>query len=407
MIAWVVSAVLLLGAAILAVPVAVFFCECVLGAGWKERRATATRPAGSRAVILIPAHNEEEGIRITLERLQPELSPDDTVLVIADNCTDQTANVARALGAEVAERSHDTDRGKGFALAFGAERIAALPTPPDVVIVLDSDCRFTPGSVDALVADCLTRGFPMQGDDELVCPKEAGTKAKISTFAFRVKNTLRSRGLDRLGMPRQLAGTGMAFPWPTFRDAPNTRGWITEDLVLGLELTLRRSPVYLCSRARVESDVAPSTQGHTKQRQRWEHGHLSALKQYVPKLLWGAFRQRRISPLAIALDLSVPPLALLTAMVLGLAGVAGLTAMLGLGALPALVMASQVLALFVAVGLAWAKLGRDLLTLGDLLRIPLYMLGKLSSYFRWFGGKGDKKWVRAERPDEEKNEEKK
>ena len=402
MIAWVVSAILLLLAAILAVPVSVFFCECVLGAGWKERRATATRPTGSRAVILIPAHNEEEGIRITLERLQPELSPGDTVLVIADNCTDKTAEVARSLGADVAERCHETDRGKGFALAFGAERIASLPAPPDVVIVLDADCHFRPGGLNALVADCLATGLPMQSDYELVCPAEASTKIKISTFAFRVKNTLRTRGLDRLGMPRQLAGTGMAFSWPTFRDAPNTREWITEDLVLGLELSLRRTPISLCSRAMVESDVAPSTKGHTKQRQRWEHGHLSALKQYVPKLLWGALRQGRISLLAIALDLSVPPLALLSAMVLGLSFVAGLAAILGFSALPALVMAIQALALFVAVGIAWAKMGRDLLTVGDLLRIPLYMLGKLSSYFRWFGGKGDKKWVRAERPDEDK-----
>jgi len=402
LIAWTVSLVLLVGAAFLSVPVFVFFFECLLGATWRDTRGRNPRPEGSRTVILIPAHDEEEGIRITLEHLRPELTPDDTVLVIADNCTDKTATVARSLGAEVAERSHATERGKGYALAFGAERIAAMPTPPDVVIVLDSDCRFTPGSVEALTADCLARGLPMQADDELVCPAKGGTKAKISTFAFRVKNTLRPRGLDRLGLPRQLAGTGMAFSWPTFRDAPNTRGWITEDLVLGLELAILRSPVHLCPRAKVESDIAPSTQGHNQQRQRWEHGHLSALKQYVPKLLVAALRQGRLSLLAIALDLSVPPLALLTALVLGTSFLAGLTAILGMGWLPALVMGIEATALFLAVGIAWAKVGRDLLSPGDLLRIPFYMLGKLSSYFRWFGGKGDKKWVRAERREDDK-----
>lgn len=402
MMAWVVSALGLLIAAAMAVPVFVFLAECLLGAGWKGRRPPVPRTVGARAVILIPAHDEENGIRLTLERLRSELGPDDTVLVIADNCTDKTAEVARSMGAMVAERCHETERGKGYALAFGAARIAALPVPPDVVVVLDSDCRFTPGSLDALVADCLARGLPMQADDELVCPPDAGTGAKISAFAFRVKNTLRPRGLDRLGMPRQLAGTGMAFSWPTFRDAPNTRGWITEDLVLGLELAIRRTPVHLCWRAKVESDIAPSAQGHGQQRQRWEHGHLSALKQYVPKLLWQALRQRRVSLLAIALDLSVPPLALLTAMVLGLSVVAGLAGLLGLGWLPALAMGILDLGLVVAVGVAWGKVGRGLLSFGDLLRIPSYMAGKLSSYSRWFGGKGDKKWVRAERRQDDK-----
>jgi cellulose synthase/poly-beta-1,6-N-acetylglucosamine synthase-like glycosyltransferase len=401
MIAWVVGAVLSIVAAVLAVPVVVFLVECALGAGWKERRPKRERPAGARAVILIPAHDEEGGIKTTLESLRPELAPGDTILVIADNCADKTAEVARGLGAEVVERFHETERGKGFALAFGAETIAAMASPPNVVIVLDADCRFTPGSVNALVADCLVQGFPLQSDNELVCAKDAGTEAKIGTFAFRVKNTLRPRGLDRLGLPRPLAGTGMAFSWATFREAPNTGGWITEDLVLGLELAIRESPVYLCSRAKVESEIPPTAQGHGKQRQRWEYGHLSALREYVPKLSLAALRQGRISLLAIALDLSVPPLALLAALVLGMTGVSTLSGLLGLGWWPGMVMGGEAVALFLAVGIAWVKVGRDLLSPGDFARIPLYVLGKLPSYTRWFRGKGDKKWVRAERRDDD------
>lgn len=397
MITWVVSSVLLFLAGILAVPVAVFFLECALGATWKCRRAIALRPVGSRAVILIPAHNEEEGIRYTLESLRPELNANDTVLVVADNCVDKTAEVARSLGAEVAERCHETERGKGFALAFGAQRIAAFLTPPDVVVVLDSDCRFTTGSLDALVGDCLALGCPIQSDDELVCSRDAGVKARISTFAFRVKNTLRPRGLDSVGMPRQLAGTGMAFPWITFRDAPNTRGWITEDLVLGLELAIQGSPVYLCSRAKVESEIAPSDQGRSQQRQRWEHGHLSALMQYVPKLVWAGVTRGRVAPLAIALDLSVPPIALLLTMVMGLFFIAGLAIVFGVGCEPLLVTLIEAVTLFLALSVAWAKVGRDLISPADLFVMPRYVFSKLPSYCRWIKGKGDRRWARAER----------
>lgn len=393
------NVVLLAAAGILAVPVFVFVAECTLGAGWQRRASNPRRPAGARAVVLIPAHDEELGIGATLERLKPELMADDSILVVADNCTDATAQVARQHGAFVLERHHATERGKGYALSFATAHLASLEMPPDVVIVLDADCVFSPGSVDALVAECLERRTPVQSDDELVLPQsvEVDIKTKISTFAFRVKNTLRTRGLDRLGLPRQLAGTGMAFPWHVFRDAPNMRGWITEDLVLGLELALRGVPTYLCGDARVESEVAPSAQGHSAQRQRWEHGHLAAIRHYVPKMLVAAVRQRRADLLVMTLDLAVPPLALLTNLVVGGLAVSLATVPLGVGWIPAIAFSAEMATMLGGVAIAWFRVGRDLLTLSDMLRIPHYMLSKSPSYLRWFRGRGAGGWVRAER----------
>src|SRR6476469_7481059 len=99
---------LLLPAALLLMPLAVLTVECL--AALLPGRRTAYTPAGARplCVVLVPAHDEESGLPPTLAGLRSQLRPGDRLLVVADNCTDRTAAVARAAGAEVVER-HDPD----------------------------------------------------------------------------------------------------------------------------------------------------------------------------------------------------------------------------------------------------------------------------------------------------------
>jgi cellulose synthase/poly-beta-1,6-N-acetylglucosamine synthase-like glycosyltransferase len=99
--------------------------------------------------VLIPAHNEETGIGPTLSSILPQLGAGDRVLVVADNCTDATAAVARASGAEVVERTDATRRGKGYALDFGVRTLEKAP--PAVVVIVDADCTLESGSLDRLV----------------------------------------------------------------------------------------------------------------------------------------------------------------------------------------------------------------------------------------------------------------
>src|SRR5947199_27684 len=79
-------------------------------------------------------------------------------------------------------------------------------------------------------------GRPVQGADVLAPAPGAGPRGQLSAFAFRFKNVVRPLGLDRLGVPCLLMGTGMAFPWPTLRDVPLASGDIAEDKNLGVEL---------------------------------------------------------------------------------------------------------------------------------------------------------------------------
>src|SRR3546814_77955 len=153
------------------------------------------------------------GIAATVEALSA-VAPGAQILVVADNCDDATAAEARKAGADVVER-HDPDRrGKGFALAFGREELAG--SPPDVVIVVDADCRLGDGSAERLAARAMVGGRAVQAANLLTAGKDASPLVAVSNFAMLVKNIIRARGLVRLGGGALLFGTGMAFSWSLF-----------------------------------------------------------------------------------------------------------------------------------------------------------------------------------------------
>ena len=96
-----------------------------------------------------PRTTKRPGCRPRSPPFCAQLEPGDRLLVVADNCTDHTAAVARAAGAEVLERRDAERRGKGYALAAGVDTLRA--GPPDVVVIVDADCRPAAGAIDRLV----------------------------------------------------------------------------------------------------------------------------------------------------------------------------------------------------------------------------------------------------------------
>src|SRR5215831_18472794 len=147
---------LLASASLLAlVPVAVLFTEVVCAMQSRRERVTNVGERPPLAVIM-PAHDEALIIADTLRALSPELRESDRVLVVADNCSDDTAALAAAEGAEVVVRHDATHRGKGYALDYGLRRLEAAP--PQVVLIIDADCRIDARSLNALASLCLRSG---------------------------------------------------------------------------------------------------------------------------------------------------------------------------------------------------------------------------------------------------------
>jgi cellulose synthase/poly-beta-1,6-N-acetylglucosamine synthase-like glycosyltransferase len=390
----VAEALLYLVVALLLIPMAVLVAESLAALLPGRREDPGTGKARPRCAVLVPAHDEEAGIGATITALLPQLRPEDRLLVVADNCGDRTAEVARSLGATAVER-HDKDRrGKGFALDFGVRSLGA--DAPEVVVIVDADCRVVDGSLERLVREAARTNRPVQAAYVMDVPPGGGPRSQLSAFAFLFKNLIRPRGLERLGLPCLLTGTGMAFPWPILRDADLASGNIVEDMKLGVDLALAGHPPQFCPAAQVLGELPTGRPAAVKQRTRWEHGHLHTLLTQVPRLTRAALRQGRPGLLGLALELSVPPLSMLLLLwaVVG----AGATCWGALGGpwLPAVLLAGGGLSVLLAIFAAWLRFGRERLPLTSLLAAPLYVLWKLPIYLT-FVFRRKREWERAER----------
>lgn len=385
LMAWLVAAGPLLA-------LTVFSVEVLTGLRLPSRVPLPDRAGQGDVAVLIPAHNEASGIVATIEGLRAIAPERCRILVVADNCQDNTAALARSAGAEVVERDNLEERGKGYALSFGRSVLAA--NPPATVVVVDADAALAPGSIEHLCRVTDT-GYPAQALNLLTPDLAAPALVQISNFAFLVKNLVRGRALGRIGCCTLLTGSGMAFPWALFATAPLASGDITEDLALGIAMTRANTGARLVEQAAVRSGAA-SVEASVGQRRRWEHGFLaSATRHALPLLLEGLSRGSR-SSIAFALHLMVPPLALLLFASLG-----ALLLLLVVGALSGLWAPAIALGIMVAVALgltaiAWLAYGRGTLAFGALLQAPLYVFWKLPLYARFLVNR-ETSWQRTKR----------
>ncbi|MDZ3991746.1 glycosyltransferase family 2 protein [Pseudomonas sp. Teo4] len=391
LLAWLLGAIALL----LMLPVVVLFAQ-VLSACLPACALPRSCGARPRVAVLVPAHNESPVIRATLASIRPQLLEGDRLLVVADNCTDDTAALARSAGAEVVERQHGQLRGKGYALDFGVRHLQG--DAPQVLIIIDADCQVAEGAIDRLAGSCATLGRPVQALYLMRAPAGAGLKVQVAEFAWRVKNLVRPRGWTRLGLPCQLMGAGMALPWHDLSLVDLANGHLVEDLKLGLDFCQRGKPPVFCADALVTSVFPSSQEGLSTQRTRWEHGHLGVLLADAPKRVAAAFRQRNGALLAMALDLMVPPLALLTLVWAALFVVSWLAGLLSGIWGPAVIASVAMVLLVVAVLLAWWRFSRELISFSVLLYAPFYAARKIPLYLG-FLIKRQVDWVRSKRDD--------
>jgi len=260
---------------------------------------------------------------------------------------------------------------------------------------VDADCRLAPDAVDRIARLCAATTRPVQALYLMHAADRAGVGRRIAEFAWMVKNYVRPMGGLRLGMPCQMVGTGMAFPWSHIRAAKMATGHITEDVLIGINLARAGAPPLFCPQALVTSDFPASEAGERSQRRRWEHGNLALMACEAPGLLLAALARRDPRLAGMALDLAVPPLALLAlliAMLLIAAAVAAAS-----GTTTPLIAAAVLTSVFVAtVFLAWARHGRSVISLGQLLCAPLYAVRKIPLYLA-FLTKRQVEWVRTRR----------
>ena len=382
-------------AALLAVPTATFCLEILAATFLPGRTLVAGEPRSRRIAVLIPAHNESAGLQPTLEDVKGQLGERDRLVVVADNCIDDTADVAARLGAEVTVRHDLTKIGKGYALDWGLSFLT--DDPPYIVIVIDADCRLQAGAIDRLAEVCAKTQQPVQALYLMTAPEGSAINHQVAEFAWRVKNQVRPLGLNALGLPSQLVGSGMAFPWKVIAAADLSSGSIVEDLKLGLELAAAGHPAVFCPQAIITSTFAASADGAQQQRQRWEHGHVGLILTKAPALLYQAVRRQDIRLLALVLDLLVPPLSLLGIILVAITALTGLAALIGMSTAAFTISATCLLGALAATILAWFTHGRDLLPPRSLGLILSYVSNKIPIYSGAAFGRRVSRWIRADR----------
>jgi 1,2-diacylglycerol 3-beta-glucosyltransferase len=274
-------------------------------------------PPSTRIAVLIPAHNEGVLIARCVRSLCTQTYPSDLfeVVVVADNCSDETATIAAHAGAHrVMVRDEPADRGKGQALRWAIDRLIFAEPAPAAIVIVDADSIAAADLLTALVRRFEAGAQAVQGEYLLSGDGTIGAELRVS--AFLLVNRVRPAGRAVLGLPTQLMGNGMllsrhlllAVPWAAFTS--------TEDLEYSLDLAMSGVKIAFAGDASVRSPTAPNPQAAAQQQLRWDGGKAYLVRTRLPGLIAAGLRQRRPALLEMAFDVAVPPLASLAAIVL-------------------------------------------------------------------------------------------
>lgn len=371
-----------------------FLIECVAALLPKSFYMYKGKWAQTKVSVLIPAHNEEISIASTLETIIPVLKEQDNLVVVADNCSDKTAQIARSKGATVIERCDSINRGKGYALDYGLQYLET--NPPDIVVIIDADCKVELGAIAQLTECAVSTNRPVQGTYLMVPYSSQSSKDFVSQFANIVRNLVRPLGLKHLGIPSPLLGTGMAFPFKVIRSVNIASGNLLEDIKLGLDLSIAGYNPIFYPQAKVTAYLPSSSQAAKTQKTRWIHGYLQLIQTYMPILFKQAISQKRFDLLPIILDLCIPPLTLTVLIWASLMAISLTLALLQAFWIPAIISFTAGLCLFAGLILAWYKFAVKSIPLQKLLTIPLYIFWKIPVYLKFIVAP-QKVWVRTER----------
>jgi cellulose synthase/poly-beta-1,6-N-acetylglucosamine synthase-like glycosyltransferase len=256
----------------------------------RELRNTPMDTEQVRVTVLIPAHNEATSLPITLGALAQQTRQPDRVIVVADNCTDATADIARQHGYEAFETVDNTHR-KGGALNQALAMLLPTTDANDVVMVMDADTalgpRFLEVGADRLAADpeLTAVGGVFYGEDG------HGLVGQFQRNEY-TRYSLQIRA--RHGRVFVLTGTASMFRAEALLDVAAARGVyipgqagrvydtaaLTEDNELTLALKSLGATMTSPPECTVTTEIMPTWRNLWVQRKRWQRGALENLSAY-------------------------------------------------------------------------------------------------------------------------------
>ncbi len=360
-------------------------------------RAGPPRPAAAerRFALLIPAYNEEALIGRLLQNLEQLDYPTDRydVCVVADNCDDGTASVARTYRTRVFERHDLTHRAKGYALRWLLEQLRSDDGYAyDAFVILDADSVVSSNFLRSMDARLAAGSQVIQAYYTVLNPHQ-GMLTGLRTAALAALHYLRPLGRAAFGLSCGLKGNGMCFRTDIIERFAWNWYTLAEDVEFHLALVRAGVRVDFAPEAQVSADMPVSLKQAASQNQRWERGRIQLLREHVPTLVWDGLRKRSLLRLDAAAEQLIPPQSLPFALA-GLCLVGGLLvgsqlvqvlALLGLGGQAAYLLSALALA-----GAPW----RAYVALSA---APIYIVWKLGLYSQALFSSRAPAWIRTSR----------
>jgi cellulose synthase/poly-beta-1,6-N-acetylglucosamine synthase-like glycosyltransferase len=369
-------------AALISLPGSIELLLLIVGSIFpRSRRFGRTASSLERMAVVIPAHNEEATIARTIKSLR-----DADIVVIADNCSDRTAEIARENGARVLVRDDAAARGKGYALDFAFRTL--LAEGYDAFLVVDADTVVAPNFVTEL-AHALRAGADAVQARYLLLDPDQSVRTRLISVGNRAFNVFRARGRERLGLSCGVYGNGFGLRRETLEQVPYLASSTVEDLEYHLALVRSGRRIRFIETTSVYGETPSARRAATSQRTRWEGGRLRMIREHAPGLAKDVLRGHWacLEPL---LDLLLLPLAFHVVLLLVAASAPfGIVRMAGLIGL-ALTVTHLGLALLFADG-TW----KEALAL---CAAPAYIVWKLLLLPALARASGaNARWVRTER----------
>jgi cellulose synthase/poly-beta-1,6-N-acetylglucosamine synthase-like glycosyltransferase len=285
----------------------------------KKRKTIDTTTSSSTSstahfAILIPAHDEESILENLLKSLSELAYPKDryTVYVVADNCTDQTAELVRATGwVHVYERFDATKRGKGYALSWLLQQLEENQLIHDAYVVLDADSVVVPGFLQSMNKELAQGARALQACNTVLNVSDSPSTA-LRLIALTLMNHVRPLGRNGIGASSTLTGNGMClsrdllvrYPWQAFA--------IAEDYQYYLTLVQHGERVHYVPEAVARSHMPTTFARMRTQDVRWESSELGQPTWRIAlKLLNAGLQLRNLVCFEAIAELLTPPLSFL------------------------------------------------------------------------------------------------
>ena len=258
-----------------------FSCNCLFTRSYK-----ASENPTKKFAVVVPAHNEQESLSDTVNSLLDIEYPKDLydVVVIADNCTDSTAEIAEKMGVKVFKRSHETKRSKGYALEWLFEKLLS-ENHYDAYVVVDADTLVSSNILDVFNNELL-RGKDIIQAYYGVRNPDVSWRTELLSYALALFNGVYLAGFNGLGLGCALRGNGMCFSKEILKKVPWKAASLAEDMECSWLARLQGVKAQYTDEAKVYGEmVSGEHEGTESQRKRWEEGRHQLREMFRDKLM--------------------------------------------------------------------------------------------------------------------------